>query len=277
MILPKTIGLLVIGDELLTGKRQDKHAAAVRERLAARHLRLSWLQYLPDDLEILSDFLAFARQRPAVVFCFGGIGATPDDQTRAAAALAFQRPLQLHPDAAAEIVGQFGEAAYPQRIKMAWLPAEAALIPNVFNRVPGFSLLDEAAQWHFFPGFPQMAWPMLDWVLQNYYPTWQDAPQLAPQADVSIRVQSSESQLIPLLEEAVAKWPALKLYSLPHLGATPEAAPEVAPEVLLGFYGERAQAVAALAWLKERLQAMAFPLLGEANVEMDDKRWKHEG
>lgn len=262
------IALVVIGDELLTGKRPDKHAAVVRERLTARHLRLAWLQYLPDDFKILTDFLAFARQRPAVVFCFGGIGATPDDHTRAAAAAAFGQNLQLHPDAEAEIVGQFGEAAYPQRIKMAWLPAEAALIPNPFNRIPGFSLCDARAHWHFFPGFPQMAWPMLDWVLQRYYPTWQDG--LSPQADVGIRVQSSESQLIPLMEEAVAKWPALKLYSLPHLGAAPEV--EAAPEVLLGFCGERAQAVAALAWLQERLQALGFPLLGEANGEVEEKR-----
>ncbi len=257
------IGVVVIGDELLTGKRADKHAAALRERLAARHLRLSWLQYLPDDQKILTDFLAFARQRPAVVFCFGGIGATPDDQTRAAAALAFQQTLQLHPHAEAEIVAHFGEAAYPQRIKMAWLPAAAQLIPNAFNRIPGFSLLDDQAHWHFFPGFPQMAWPMLDWVLQSYYPTWQDAARVSPQADVSVCVQSSESQLIPLMEEAVAAWPALKLYSLPHLGA--------APEVLLGFCGEQALAQAALAWLKERLQALALPFYSAPNADFDNK------
>jgi molybdopterin-biosynthesis enzyme MoeA-like protein len=244
---PKSeIGVIVIGDELLSGKRTDKHAGAVRERLALRQLSLSWLQYLPDDESLLAEAFAFWRQRPAVVFCFGGIGATPDDATRAAAAVAFQQDLQLHPEAEAEIVTQFGEAAYPQRIKMAWLPTQAQRIPNFYNRIPGFSLCNETANWHFFPGFPQMAWPMLDWVLAQYGEDW----QVAAQADACLWVKSYESALIPLMEEAVAQWPQLKLYSLPHLTPT--------PEVELGFRGECQAVRVALDWLRGRLTAQGF-------------------
>ena len=106
-------GAFIIGDEILSGKRADKHFARLAELLGERGLRLSWVQYLGDDRTRLTD--AFRRSFAAgdVVFSFGGIGNTPDDHTRQAAAAALGVDLLLHPDAEREIRARFAEGRMP--------------------------------------------------------------------------------------------------------------------------------------------------------------------
>jgi hypothetical protein len=113
------------------------------------------------------------------VLCCGGIGATPDDHTRQAAALALGLPLQPHAEAqqlirerVAEMARERGEPppdeAQPdmrRRLEMGVLPAGCRLIPNPYNRIAGFSV----GRLHFVPGFPVMAHPMMAWVLENEY------------------------------------------------------------------------------------------------------------
>ena len=91
------IGALIIGDEILTGKRQDRHLAHVIETLAARGLALDYAHYAGDDRERLTSFLRDSFARNDILFSFGGIGATPDDHTRQAAAAALGVPLERHP------------------------------------------------------------------------------------------------------------------------------------------------------------------------------------
>ena len=126
---------------------------------------LDWARYEGDDRDALTAALRETFARGDIVFGFGGVGATPDDHTRQAAAAALGVPLERHPEAVAAIEAQFGAAAYPHRVLMAEFPAGATIIPNPVNRVASFSVRDH----HFFPGFPQMAWPMLDWVLATRY------------------------------------------------------------------------------------------------------------
>ncbi len=164
--LPRArIGALIIGDEILSGKRQDRHLAQVIATLKARGLALDWARYEGDDREVLTRVLRETFARGDIVFGFGGVGATPDDHTRQAAAAALGVPLARHPEAVAALEAQFGAAAYPHRVLMAEFPSGATIIPNPVNRVASFSVRDH----HFFPGFPQMAWPMLDWVLATRY------------------------------------------------------------------------------------------------------------
>ena len=111
-------GALIIGDEILSGKRQDKHFPKIVELLKARGLGLSWNMNLPDDPEIITQVLTSTLARADIVFSFGGIGATPDDHTRQCAAKAAGVELQLHPDAKREIEARFGAEAYPKRIQM---------------------------------------------------------------------------------------------------------------------------------------------------------------
>ena len=163
----KRIGALIIGDEILSGKRADAHLSHVIAALSARGLVLGWARYEGDDRARLTAVLRETFASGDLVFAFGGVGATPDDHTRHAAAAALGVPLVRHPEALAEIEARFGKEAWPHRVLMAEFPAGSAIIPNPVNRIASFSIHDH----HFFPGFPQMAWPMLDWVLATHYPT----------------------------------------------------------------------------------------------------------
>ncbi len=131
---PLAFGLIVVADEVLAGGRSDAHLPHFKALLQARGHGLAWHWLLPDDPRTLTDHLRFSLSRPEPVFCCGGIGATPDDHTRACAAAAAGLPLTRHPGAAALIEGRFGEGAYPHRILMADLPEGCDLIDNPYNR-----------------------------------------------------------------------------------------------------------------------------------------------
>jgi len=239
------IGTLIIGDEILSGKRQDRHLARVIGALGARELRLSWARYEGDDRERLTAVLRESFAQGGIVFAFGGVGATPDDHTRQAAAAALGLPLQRHPDAVAAIEAQFGAAAYPHRVLMAEFPAGSSIIPNPVNRVASFSVRDH----HFLPGFPEMAWPMLDWVLATHYA----GLSARPEAERAIVVHGAgESQLLPLMEENVARFPELRLFCLPTFLT------DGGRRLELGVRGDPATVDAALAHLVAGVEGAGF-------------------
>ncbi len=244
------IGVFIIGDEILSGRRQDVHLAAVIERLRARGCTLAWVQLLGDDAALIERQLRQSVADGAIAFCFGGIGATPDDLTRAAAARAFGVPLLRHPAAEALIDAQFGADARPHRVLMADLPAGAELIPNPVNQVPGFYL-----NLHFFmPGFPQMAHPMLDWILRH---------PLAGLGQHDYReaalwtIDAAESDLMPLMNTLCARFPMLKLFSLPTRQGTQRL-------IELGFKGDGAR-------VDEAMQTLAAAL-GQQGVRFQANR-----
>jgi molybdopterin-biosynthesis enzyme MoeA-like protein len=208
-----TFGAIIIGDEILSGKRIDKHFNWLAGVMAARGLRLSWVEYLGDDRDRLASVFARSRAAGDVVFSFGGIGNTPDDHTRQAAAAAFGAPLVLHPAAEREIRARFADDITPERLLLGTFPQGAEIIPNPFNRIPGFMM----HQHYFVPGFPQMAHPMLEWVLDTYYGAYF---QKTPDVDRAILLtgdKAYESALLGLMERIVARYPDLKLFSLPSL------------------------------------------------------------
>ena len=205
-------GVIIIGDEILSGNHQDAHLSQVIVILKARGLSLAWAEYLGDDPEHVTAVFNRSMATNNVVFSFGGIGATPDDHTRQSAATAAGLPLEQHAGAVAEIEAQFGKAAYPKRVLMANLPKGATLIPNPVNRVAGFSVDHH----HFLPGFPQMAWPMMEWVLDTHYSHLFHQQPLVESA--ILVMEAGESQLIDLMNAIVQKHPETKLFSLPKLG-----------------------------------------------------------
>jgi len=234
------IGLIIVGTELLTGKRRDDHFAHTIEALAGRSLALSWCRYIGDDPQMLTRELRFVMDGDGIVFCCGGIGATPDDHTRACAARAARVALVRHPQAAAIIEARFADSAYPQRIHMADLPEGCELIPNPVNRIAGFSL----GNLHFVPGFPQMAWPMIDWVLDNHYPRLRERE--APVESLITLPGVSEGQLIDIMQAFVARFPDVALSCLPHMEGNYR-------ETELGVRGPAENVTGALAWLTETL------------------------
>ena len=207
---PAGFGVLVIGDELLSGKRRDGHMGKVIELLTSRGLELAWARFLGDDPKRLTEALRQTVSGDDAVFSFGGIGGTPDDRTRQCAAEALGRPLEAHPEGLAELRAQFGDEGTPRRRAMVEFPAGATLIPNPVNRVPGFT----CGHHHFVPGFPNMAWPMVEWVLDHHY-AHLHATGTRTERALTVR-GLRESSATPFLEELTARHPAVRISCLPR-------------------------------------------------------------
>ena len=221
-------GCIIVGDEILSGKRQDKHLAKIIELLGARGLALSWANYVGDDRARLTAVLRDAFASGDCVFSCGGIGATPDDHTRQAAAAALGVELALHPQAEALIRERMQDVAREQgvpyepdrpdnvhRLNMGVFPQGCTIIPNPYNKIPGFAVRrGEGGVW-FVPGFPVMAWPMIEWVL--------DGELRALHRSVATREKSvivygaMEASLTPLMEAIEARFPGIKVFSLPSV------------------------------------------------------------
>jgi molybdopterin-biosynthesis enzyme MoeA-like protein len=242
-----TIGAIIIGDEILSGKRQDKHFAKVVELLGARGMALDWAQYLGDDRARLTAALAASFASGDIVFSFGGIGVTPDDHTRQAAAAALGTEIVLHPDAEREIRGRFADETTPQRLMLGEFPVGSAIIPNPYNRIPGFSI----RRHYFFPGFPVMSWPMLEWVLDTQLAHLHHAVVRDEQA--IIVYEAPESALLDLMNRITQAYPQAALFSLPSFGGE-----GVRRHIELGMRGEPAAVEQAMAEIRAEVARLGY-------------------
>ena len=255
--------IIIIGDEILSGKRADKHLPKAIELLGARGLQLAYADYVGDDkariTATLTRAFAAARSSGDVVFSCGGIGATPDDHTRQCAAAALGVDLALHPEAKALITERMKDTAKEQgvpfdaerhdnihRLNMGMFPMGCHIIPNPYNKIPGFTCPAGQGAIHFLPGFPVMAWPMMEWVLDHQYA---HLHQKSAYIEKSIIVSGSmEATLTPLMVEIEASHPGVKVFSLPsvdhptygrhiELGVKgpPEAIEQAYPALLAGL------------------------------------------
>jgi len=249
----RRIGLIIVGDEILSGRRQDKHFAKVVELLGARGLQLARAEILPDDREVLAAALRRSFASGDIVLVCGGIGATPDDHTRQAAAAALDVPLQLHPEAEQAIALRVAEMAAKgqgtadmsaaenrQRLQMGVFPAGSEIVPNPYNRIPGFFIRDHT----FVPGFPVMAWPMLEWTLDTRYAALHH--QVARSEHSFLVFGIPESRVAPVMRAIEQRWSGVRAFSLPSVGEAGGA-----PHIELGVKGEPDQAAQALAFLQQ--------------------------
>ncbi|MEO7160757.1 MAG: molybdopterin-binding protein [Polaromonas sp.] len=285
-------GIIIIGDEILSGKRTDKHLPKAIELLAARGLSLAYAEYVGDDPERITATLvrAFAAARSSgdIVFSTGGIGATPDDHTRQCAARALGVDLALHPEARRLIEERMRDTAKEQgiafepdrhdnlhRLNMGVFPVGAEIIPNPYNKIPGFSCFVEPGEVgrrdgppqarpvpsggsdshavgerggiHFVPGFPVMAWPMIEWVLDQRYA---HLHQKSVFVEKSVIVMGAmEAALTPLMLAIEAAHAGVKVFSLPSVAhpefgrhielgvkGTPEAVSRAYPALMAGLH-----------------------------------------
>jgi len=271
-------GLIIVGDEILSGKRADKHLPKVIDLLAARGLQLSYADYVGDDpariTAVLARAFAAARESGDVVFSCGGIGATPDDHTRQCAASALGVDLALQPEAERLIRERMQDIAKEQgvpyepdrhdnihRLNMGMFPTGADIIPNPYNKIPGFSYfadspiqqgprnglrpaagaaappggrelheVSDRGGVHFLPGFPVMAWPMIEWLLDTHYA---GLHQKSAYAEKSVIVMGSmEATLTPLMVAIEAGHTGVKVFSLPSVDH-----PEYGRHIELGVKG----------------------------------------
>ncbi|HPR43382.1 MAG: competence/damage-inducible protein A [Burkholderiaceae bacterium] len=276
-------GLIIVGDEILSGKRADKHLPKWIDLLGERGLQLAWAEYVGDDPARITDVLRRAFASGDVVMSCGGIGATPDDHTRQCAAAALGVPLELHPEARALILERMRDVALEKglpyeperadnqhRLNMGVFPQGARIIPNPYNKIPGFYVLSGAGPSQaakapsggsdpreagerggifFVPGFPVMAWPMMAWVLDTYCSAW--FRRDAWQEKSVIIFGAMEATLTPVMERVEAAHPQVRVFSLPSVDH-----PEWGVHIDLGVKGPVAAVPAAYNDLRQWLAPM---------------------
>ena len=248
-----SFGLIIIGDEIMSGKRTDKHLPKVIELMAERGLQLDYAEYVGDSPERITATLKRAFDSGDVVFSTGGIGATPDDHTRQCAAKALGVDLALHPQAEALIRermqdtardnGTTYEPAHPDnihRLNMGVFPVGAQIIVNPYNKIPGFfcaspkqfsdgpplgkltpsggsepHAVGERGGIYFVPGFPVMAWPMMASVLDAQYGHLFDKSAYIEKSIIVFG--SMEAMLTPLMISLEREYTDIKIFSLPSV------------------------------------------------------------
>lgn len=197
----------IIGSEILNGRRQDKHFEFLKSELQKYGHELFASFIIKDDENLIKKIYKLIKDdEQSVMFSFGGIGATPDDLTRAIAAEVFTaKPLERHKIFEQDIIDRFKEEAYPHRIHMADLPQNSKLLFNPINNMSGFSLED---RYFFTPGFPQMSHPMVSSVIEKLF------SKSVQKYRLTLLAQTSENTLINIMKQVPSD---IELSSLPIL------------------------------------------------------------
>ena len=148
----------------------------------------------------------------------------------------------VHPEALSLIENKFGKEAYPKRVLMSYFPEGAEIIPNPINEIPGFYV-----GVHFFmPGFPEMAWPMMEWIFNHKLPKIKSNLD-----DQSIIIKNiAESLLIDLMDDIESQFPLVKMYSLPKI--TPHR------QVEFGVKGDKRQVQKSMSIIKKYIKELGY-------------------
>jgi molybdenum cofactor synthesis domain-containing protein len=159
-----TAALLVIGDEILSGRTKDKNIGTVADTCTALGIDLKEVRVVPDEEAEIVDALNAVRAKYDYVFTTGGIGPTHDDITADCVAKAFGVPLDVHPEAVAilkERLAKTGGELNEARLRMARIPRGATLVANKISGAPGFWMGNVITM----AGIPSVMQAMLDEVL----------------------------------------------------------------------------------------------------------------
>jgi len=200
---------VIIGSEILDGRRNDKHFEFLKAELGKRGWILSGVYLIEDDIELMKQTYQNIRLIPnSVIFSFGGIGATPDDYTREVSASIFtDGNLEINIEFRDRIVKKFGVKGSVHRVNMSNLPKDAKLLyDNPVNKMNGFYLEN---RFFFVPGFPEMSHPMIREALEKFFP--KNSEEIF---SYSIFIETSENILIDWMNQLPKN---ITLSSLPKL------------------------------------------------------------
>lgn len=203
--------LIIIGNEILSGRTQDKNLAYLAEKLNAVGVRLMEARVIPDIEQFIIDTVNYCRARYDYVFTTGGIGPTHDDITSACVAKAFGQKLIRHPEAERLLRESYATRDVPlneARLRMADVPENATLIPNHVTAAPGFKV-DNV---YVMAGVPKIMQAMLDTVL----PTLKGSSTMF---SVNVNTDLAEGTIADELADIQKHFPTVEIGSYPHFVA----------------------------------------------------------
>ena len=208
-----TAALCIIGDEILSGRTQDRNVAQIATWLNVQGIRLAEVRIVPDVEERIAEAVNALRERNDYLFTTGGIGPTHDDITAECVAQAFGVPLDLNDDAV-ERLQRSGRPLNEARLKMARVPRGAELVDNPVSNAPGFRMENVFV----FAGIPSIARAMFASTIPLLA---HGAPILSASVDAYLR----EGDFAAALTQIQERHPAVEIGSYPfnrdgRLGAT---------------------------------------------------------
>jgi len=209
---PQTAAVLLIGNELLSGRTQDTNLAHIAQQLGERGIRVAEARVIADSEATIIAALNELRAKHTYVFTTGGIGPTHDDITADCVALAFGVPLLTHPEAEARLLNYWQTRDIEpnaDRLRMARIPAGASLIDNPVSVAPGFRLENVVVM----AGVPRIVVAML----ANVLPT---LPMGVVISSIAVACSLGEGTIASELRDIQTQYPNVDIGSYPGKNAT---------------------------------------------------------
>jgi molybdenum cofactor synthesis domain-containing protein len=202
----KTAGLIIVGNEILSGRTQDTNTKTIALRLNEIGVALREVRVIPDVIETIIETVRYFSRTYDYVFTTGGIGPTHDDKTAEAVAKAFETELFQHPDALSVLIKHYGGAEHMNdgRIKMTFVPRGASLIDNPVSSAPGFKIENV----HVMAGVPKI----MEGMLNNIIPTLEGGDIIHSR---QITVEKPESAIAHILEFVENEFHCIEIGSYP--------------------------------------------------------------
>lgn len=206
-----TAALVIVGNEILSGRTQDTNLKHLAERLDAIGIRLVEARVVPDVAETITATVRELSARVDYLFTTGGIGPTHDDITADCVAAAFDRPIDVDPEARARLAAHYADSEHDlnaARLRMARIPEGARLIDNPVSAAPGFRLENVFV----LAGVPRIMAAMLDGVL----PTLKGGARVATR---TLRCDLPEGRMAEGLRAVAERYPTVEIGSYPKYGS----------------------------------------------------------
>jgi molybdenum cofactor synthesis domain-containing protein len=207
MMQEKTAAIIIIGDEILSGRVEDQNSPFLIKQLASQGVNVKYCLTIPDDKEIIGRIALEYSERVTWVFTSGGIGPTPDDITMESLAMGFNVPLITHAEIEERIKKLFGANCTPEHMRMARVPEGTMLLKTSSPHIPVLQFRNITI----FPGVPEF--------LRTIFLLIKDRFQGIVNPVVEINLTVEEGQITEYLEQTLQLFPDLKLGSYPcYLG-----------------------------------------------------------
>ena len=204
-----TAAILVIGDEILSGRTQDKNIGWLAQQLSAQGIQLIEARVIADKKNVIMETVRALSKAYDLVFTSGGIGPTHDDITTDAVAAAFNVAVIRHPEAERCLMAHYANTNLEfnaARQKMADIPASAALIDNPLSAAPGYII----GNVHVLPGVPKILQAMFEGLKSTL-------PGGVVMTRITVRCSTGEGNIATILANVEARYDGVSVGSYPYM------------------------------------------------------------